>query len=150
MDLDYMISHWANVRTALLETIDKFSDEELDFRPYPTAWTVRQLMLHIAHEEHGEFDYGILQTLEAFPEEYNVLDYRSVEAIKALLEATHAETLGYLEKLAPGDLERVIVAPWGPSYRLIAMIGHIVEHEIHHRAELSLILGLLGKGGLNA
>jgi uncharacterized damage-inducible protein DinB len=30
------------------------------------------------------------------------------------------------------------------------MIGHLIEHEIHHRGELSLILGLLGREGLNA
>jgi uncharacterized damage-inducible protein DinB len=30
------------------------------------------------------------------------------------------------------------------------MIDHIMEHEVHHRAELSLILGKLGREGFNA
>jgi uncharacterized damage-inducible protein DinB len=30
------------------------------------------------------------------------------------------------------------------------MLWHVVEHEIHHRGELSLILGLLGREGLDA
>ena len=30
------------------------------------------------------------------------------------------------------------------------MIEHMIDHEIHHRGELSLILGLLGREGLNA
>jgi uncharacterized damage-inducible protein DinB len=33
---------------------------------------------------------------------------------------------------------------------MLEMLGHILEHEIHHRGELSLILGLLGREGLNA
>jgi uncharacterized damage-inducible protein DinB len=30
------------------------------------------------------------------------------------------------------------------------MISHLLEHEIHHRSELSLILGMLGTDGLDA
>jgi len=30
------------------------------------------------------------------------------------------------------------------------MLMHTLEHEIHHRGELSLILGLLGRKGLDA
>jgi uncharacterized damage-inducible protein DinB len=29
------------------------------------------------------------------------------------------------------------------------IIWHVLEHEIHHRGELSLILGLLGREGLD-
>ncbi len=72
------------------------------------------------------------------------------ESIKSLLESVHAQTLKYLGGLDENDLGQVIVTPWGPRYRLIEMVGHLLEHEIHHRAELSLILGLLGREGLNA
>jgi uncharacterized damage-inducible protein DinB len=48
------------------------------------------------------------------------------------------------------DLRRVITTPWGVTYRLIEMLGHLIEHEIHHRAELSLIAGILGRAGLDA
>jgi uncharacterized damage-inducible protein DinB len=150
MDLEYVLSHWKNVRAGLIETIDKFRDEELDFKPYAIGWTVRQLMLHIAHEEEGEFNLGIVQTIEEFPAEYAVKDYPTKESIKSLLESVHAPTLKYLRKLEPSDFDRVITTPWGPQYRLIEMIGHLIEHETHHRAELSLILGLLGREGFDA
>jgi uncharacterized damage-inducible protein DinB len=48
------------------------------------------------------------------------------------------------------DLEIEIEAQWGETYPLIDMIWHVMEHEIHHRGELSLILGLLGREGLDA
>jgi hypothetical protein len=59
MDLAYLTSHWAAVRAALLESVDRLADSELDFQPYPDARTVRALLLHIAQEERGEFAYGI-------------------------------------------------------------------------------------------
>ena len=67
MDVAYIVAQWERVRAGLLETIDKFRDDELDFKPFATAWSLRQLMLHIAQEERGEFQYGIVQTLDAFP-----------------------------------------------------------------------------------
>ncbi len=150
MDLHYLTSHWANVRSGLIETIAKFRDDELDFKPGPTLWTVRQFMLHIAYEEHVEFSWGIVQTLPEMPPEYDPRDYPNIAAIRELLASVHAPTVEYLKTLSEDDLSRVIVAPWGVQYRLVEMLGHLIEHEIHHRAELSLILGMLGRAGLDA
>lgn len=150
MNVNYFLDHWNNVRTGLLETIDKFDQAELDFKPYAGGWSVRQLILHIAQEEHGEFSYGIRQVLDEFPPEYDPQRYTTLETVKSLLASVHAQTIKYLQKLETEDLEKEILAPWGATYQQFEMIGHMIEHEIHHRGELSLILGLLGKQGLDA
>jgi len=46
-----------------------------------------------------------------------------------------ADLLPTLDKFSDGELGWII---W-----------HVLEHEIHHRGELSLILGLLGREGLD-
>lgn len=150
MTVDYLLSRWKAVRAGLIETIDKFHEDELDFKPFSTARPVRHIMLHIAHEEHGEFAHGIAQTLDAFPAEYNLQEYPTKESIKTRLESVHTATLDYLRALEDADLNRVIHTPWGATYRLLEMIDHIIEHEVHHRGELSLILGMLGREGFDA
>jgi len=150
MDKCYLIAHWEAVRQGLVETIDKFEDVDLDYSPFSEGRSVREMILHIANEEQGEFRLGILQDIPDFPPAYPVEDYPTLAPIKALLEAVHAETMAFLGALGEDDLERLVVTPWGPSYRLIEMLGHIVEHEIHHRGELSLVLGMLGRPGLDA
>ncbi len=145
-----LIDRWTQVRTHLLETVDKFADGELDFRPFPSSWSVRSLMVHIAHEENGEFNYGLTQILPEFPPEYDLAQYPDRAALKGLLAQVHEPNLAHLTSLADPDLERAIHTPWGADYRLAEMVEHLIEHEIHHRAELSLILGMLGKQGLNA
>jgi uncharacterized damage-inducible protein DinB len=150
MDLAYLISHWRSVRAALLETVDKLADAELDFQPYSGAWTVRALLLHIAQEERGEFAYGIMRGLPDFPSEYPVDAYPTVAAIQALLAEVHRPVVAFLDSLGDGDMRRTIDTPWGARYTLLAMLGHLIEHEIHHRGELSLILGMLGKKGIDA
>ncbi len=106
-------------------------------------------MAHIAHEEAGEFEYGITQVLPEFPTAYKLDDYATKSAVLSLLESVHANSAAYLEKLSEEDLDRVVETPWGKSHRLVEMIGHLIEHETHHRGELSLIIGILGREGLN-
>lgn len=150
MDLQYLISHWEAVRAGLVDMTDKFREEELDFKPFATSWSVRQIMLHIAQEENGEFNYGITQTLQQFPSEYAIQEYPTRASIESLMAAVHSVSIEYLKTLDESDLGKVIHTPWGASYRLIEMIDHLIDHEVHHRAELSLILGMLGREGLDA
>jgi uncharacterized damage-inducible protein DinB len=146
----YLITHWENVRAGLLATIDKFNVEDLDFKPFPASWTVRQIMLHIAQEENGEFNVGLTQTVREFIPEYPPKQYPSLELIKDLLASIHTPIMHYIEELKDADLDREILTPWGARLRQIEMLDHIIEHEIHHRGELSLILGMLGRTGLDA
>jgi uncharacterized damage-inducible protein DinB len=150
MDITTITSHWKAVRAGLYETITRFADTELDFKPFPASWSAKQIMLHIAQEEYGEFAYGITQEIGEFPPEYNPEEYSNAESIQTLLETVNEKTLAYISSLKDADLKRVIATPWGARYALIEMIGHMIEHEIHHRGELSLILGMLGKKGFDA
>ncbi len=43
-----------------------------------------------------------------------------------------------------------VETPWGAKSRRIELLWHVIEHEIHHRGELSLMLGMLGREGLDA
>ena len=150
MDLAYVVSHWQRIRGGLIETIGKFRDDELDYRPFEASRSVREMMLHVAHEESIEFGYGISQEIKQFPPDYDAKAYPTVESVQALLETVHERTRRYLATLDDDTLGRVVATPWGVSERRLELIGHVIEHEIHHRGELSLVLGLLGREGLDA
>ena len=150
MKVTKIIQFWKQVRKGLIDTIEKFSGEDLNYIAYKNGYSVRQIILHIAQEEYGEIQYGITREIDEFPPLYVEHSYPTIEPIKALLAGVHKETIGYLESLVDEDLEIEIEAQWGETYPLIDMIWHVMEHEIHHRGELSLILGLLGREGLDA
>ena len=61
-----------------------------------------------------------------------------------------ARTLAYVGGLSDADLAATVETPWGAKERRIELLWHVVEHEIHHRGELSLMLGILGREGLDA
>jgi uncharacterized damage-inducible protein DinB len=150
MNASELMQLWDRVRAGLLATIDKFQDQDLDYTAFQGGYSVRQIMLHIAQEELGEIQYGITHTLDEFPSDFQEALFPTISAIKALLAEVHAETTEYLKGTENQDLEGQVEAGWGGSYPLLDMLWHVVEHEVHHRGELSLILGLLGREGLDA
>ena len=150
MTLRIILSNWERIRTKLVETIDCFDEQDLAFSPQSRLWTVRELMIHIAHEEMGEVGFGISQQLQEWPADYDPSDFESIDSIKQLLSEVHDHSLDYLATLTDGDLGGTVTTPWNEEYLLGDMIGHVIEHEVHHRGELSLILGLLGRDAPDA
>ncbi len=142
--------YWRHIRKGLISTIDKFSDEDLRYIPFQNGRSARRIMLHIAHEEHGEIQYGLTGEMDEFPPEFREEEYPARSSIKSLLAGVHADTVEYLDTLDDHELDNDFEAQWGETKPLVDFIVHVMEHEVHHRGELSLILGLLGREGLDA
>lgn len=149
MKLDEYFRHWEQVRADLLFTLDKFNTEDLDYKPYAEAWNVRETFLHIADAEDGWLRYIVLREIDDWPTAPEIEAYPHVESIRRTLQEVHERTVEFLRTLEIEDLSRQVEAPWGAKIKLGWIIWHVLEHEIHHRGELSLILGLLGREGLD-
>jgi uncharacterized damage-inducible protein DinB len=139
---------WEQVRADLLATIDMFHEDELTFVPFEGSWPVGQIMLHIADCEDNWL-YGVAQQQIEPWIFYNLSDYPNRSVIKKLLDRAHCRTAAFLDRLETADLDKKYPTPEGQPYRLGWIIWHVLEHEIHHRGELSLVLGLLGRQGLD-
>jgi uncharacterized damage-inducible protein DinB len=150
MKVNWVLSTWDRIRDGLIETIDKFTEDDLRYVAFDGGYSVGQILLHIAQEERGEIQYGITGELDAFPLDYSLADFPAKVSITSLLSDVHERTIRYLQTLEDQDLYREIEAGWGGKNLLIDMIWHVMEHELHHRGELSFILGLLGREGLDA
>jgi uncharacterized damage-inducible protein DinB len=145
MKIAELFSHWEEARGYLLQALDKFTDDELRFAPYPGAWSVGEVACHIAQVEEGWIHGDIRHAWQQEPD-YRWQDYPSVAAIKALLAQVHERTLEYLRTEPVESLDRTIVLSEGET-TVRWILWHVIEHEIHHRGEIFLMLGLLGKQG---
>jgi len=143
-----LFSHWKRIRAGLVETIQKFDEGQLGYAPFAGSWSVAEIMLHIADAEDGWFRHVVSRELDEWPSHYTVENYPDLDAIQGALDGVHRNTEAYLESISEPDLEKMIETPWGEPIPLYWIIWHVLEHEVHHRAELSLILGMLGKEGL--
>lgn len=144
-----LFSHWKRIRAGLIETIDKFDQGMLEYTPFDGSYSAARIMLHIADAEEGWFRYVIDKKYDEWPSQFIVENYPTLTEIKGVLEQVHTETETFLDSLGNEDLEKIINTPWDESIPLGWIIWHVLEHEVHHRGELSLILGMLGREGLD-
>ena len=143
-----LFSHWEGVRRDLVSTIEAFDESELEYVPFEGCRKVGDIMLHIADAEDGWLRFCVTKELEAWPDFYNLVNYPDRQSIIHVLDEVHSRTSEYLSSLGESGLEDSITAPWGDDFALLWIFWHIIEHEIHHRGELSLIIGLLGREGV--
>jgi uncharacterized damage-inducible protein DinB len=139
--------HWRAISRDFLSLLDRLADDQLDFVPREGLWSLGTVVRHVAEAEDGWFRHVVLHELPHWPE-YAAGDHATVASLKALLTDVHARTERYLASLDAADLDRRIVAPWGEEMTLRWIVWHVLEHEVHHRAEISLMFGLMGMEGL--
>jgi uncharacterized damage-inducible protein DinB len=140
-----LFSHWGEVRKGLFETLDQFQEEDLAFRPFDGTFSVHEVFLHIASAESGWFKTAVTRETRKWPADYSPEEYPNRAALRTLLESVHAKTVDYLESADSSAFEEKVELNWGPVVPLTWVFWHVLEHEIHHKGELSLILGMLGR-----
>jgi uncharacterized damage-inducible protein DinB len=142
MDDRELFAHWDAVRVGLGEALGKLGAEQLRFTPREGLRTIGEVVCHIAGtEEDWLRAYPLGRWGEA---NYQPEDYPTAEALAGLLAAVHERTAGQLGAGAAFDLGQQATLPWGATVSWRWAVWHVIEHEIHHRGEIYLMLGLLG------
>jgi uncharacterized damage-inducible protein DinB len=137
-----LFNRWTEVRNGLLAALDKINDEQINFTPRTGLWSLRETVVHIAGTEEGWLRcYTANQWHENPPQ---AVDYPTIESLKALLAKEHAVTESQFSKAIDATLEQICSLPWGSKCTMDWAVWHVLEHEIHHRGEIFLMLGLMG------
>ena len=143
-----LFTPWGIMRQSLIQMLDRFKEEELAFQPFENSWSVKKMFLHIAESEEFWLRSVLLNETSG-DIEYDLDDFPDRQSIKQKLSAVHTHSLAYLRGLDEIALQKPITTGWGENLPPFQILWHVIEHEIHHRGELSLVLGLLGKQGLD-
>lgn len=139
---------WKKIRKDLIAMLDQFGETNLDFQPFPDSWTVGRIFLHIAEREDHWIHHLVRKEL---PSDicYQLEDFPSLSAIRMKLRISQERTESFLETLKEPDMDWQFKIPGGDSMALYEIFWHVLEHQIHHRGELSMMLRLLGEKGLD-
>ncbi len=142
MNAEELFQHWSAVRAGLIAGLDKLADAQLDFTPRDGLWSLRETVVHIAGTEDGWLRCYTANQWHANPPEAK--NYPTLESLKRLLAEAHARTQAQFAQEADRLLEQVCQLPWGAQVSMGWAVWHVLEHEIHHRGEIYLMLGLMG------
>ena len=117
--------------------------EHIDWTCRPGAWTMGDLCRHIALVESETFG----ENLQGRPSRYSGCGPEhgaTLEEVIGLMERLHTETTGMIGQFSDADLAERCVTPGGPSITRWKLLRALSEHEIHHRGQLYVYLGILG------
>ena len=117
---------------------------KLAWRPQDGLWSFTEQFLHIAQTEdfyaHGLFEND--WKLERFQPPAEPL---TRPMLRQRLGEMRAFTLAKLTALAPAHLDDIVAVPNIPiQWPLRSWLWYVVEHEIHHKAQLALYLRRIG------
>ena len=150
--LDVIYASWQGYQEKLRDCIAPLTNEQLGLQPAAHMWPLGQIVQHIISVRAGWFS-GTLQDEDEAMNDYMMAwgqresPDRSAEELVRGLEQTWAFIEARLRRWTPDDCARTFPDEWdGQVYQVSRswVIYHVMEHDLHHGGEVSLILGMNG------
>jgi uncharacterized protein DUF664 len=69
----------------------------------------------------------------------------SADLLVGYYDAVHGQTVGYLETLGDGDMERVVDEGWDPPVTLGVRLVSVISDDLQHAGQAAFMRGLLPK-----
>ena len=129
---------WARHNDSLIALVDRIPDEQMNWSPRPELWNFRGILLHIADARNtwmtftvkdGEEAPNVWQTVRSKPE-IQAAFARTWQRVERFLSNADALNATY-----PDD-GNIVTGHW--------IAFDLLEHDIHHRADIFHYLALLG------
>lgn len=147
--LDVIYESWRGYHEKLRDCIAPLTDEQLLLQPAAHMWPLGQLVQHIIAVRAGWFS-GTLQDDDETMHEYMEWGQRESPAQSAVelvrgLDETWAFIDARLQRWTAADCAMTFPDEWdGETYQVSRswVIYHVLEHDLHHGGEISLILGM--------
>jgi uncharacterized damage-inducible protein DinB len=149
--LAVIYENWRGYNGKLQTCIAPLTNEQLLLQPARHMWTLGQIVQHIISVRAGWFS-GTLQDADDLMSEYmqwgqpDSPERSPVELVSGLGE-TWAFIESRLQHWTPADCAQTFPDEWDGHIDEVSrswVIYHVMEHDLHHGSEVSLILGMNG------
>jgi uncharacterized damage-inducible protein DinB len=130
--IEPFLDYFERVRERTRRVLDCIPPERLEWTHKPGAFTFGDLIRHLGAIERHMFAENALGRPSRYP------------GHGPELAEGHEAVLAYFDGLTPEDLQRRCETPGGARIAVWKWLRSMVEHEIHHRGQIYLMLGLLG------
>ena len=137
------LDYWEKVRGRTVRVVDCIPEERLEWTWQPGKFTLGDLVRHIAAIERYMYAENAARRPSRYPGHGRELA-EGLPAVRAFLDRCHSETVEILRGLSDADLREKCVTPGGAALSVGKWLRLMVEHEVHHRGQIYMALGVLG------
>lgn len=137
------IAYIESVRSRTRRLAALIPPDEVEYRPRPGMFSPGDIVRHIAGTERYLFVENALGRPSSYPGHAEALA-PGLEKTLQYLDRIHQESLTLLEGLTDTHLEGRCTTVAGVEITTWKWLRAMVEHEIHHRGQLYVLLALLG------
>lgn len=124
--------YWQSVQDDVLRIVDLVPDDKIDWSPKQDLWNFRGILIHVSDARDRWMDRDVNDG-EGYPNIWTTA--RSKDDLKREVERTWARLGRFLANRE--QLERSYTSDFdGRVYDGHWIAFHLLEHDIHHRAEL--------------
>lgn len=142
-DLNEFLEHFERVRERTKRVALLIPADQVEWTYKPGAFTLGDLVRHLATAERHMW----AETVSGRPSRYTshgreLADGR--DAVLAFMDRLHGEAMTIFRALTPEKLAAKCTTPGDVTVTTWKWLRAMEEHEIHHRGQLYLMLGMLG------
>jgi uncharacterized damage-inducible protein DinB len=141
-ELDIFLDYLDKVQQRTMRVVACIPPDKLDWSYRDGKFTLGDLVRHMGAIERYMFG----ETIQGKPSRYSGCGKELADGLDEVIkfkETMHRETVEIIRQLGEEGLNRKCTTPDGASITVWKWLRLMVEHEIHHRGQIYLYLGIL-------
>jgi uncharacterized damage-inducible protein DinB len=141
--IEPFLDYFEKVRGRTLRVIRCIPPDKIDWTYQEGKFTFADLIRHLATIERYMYAENVRLRPSLYPGHGRELA-EGYDGVLEFFDRMHAEAMEIFRRLSDDDLKRKCMTPGGVQITTWKWLRAMVEHEIHHRGQIYLYLGLLG------
>lgn len=142
-EITQFLEYFESIRARTRRVVVHIPETRFDWAYAEGRFTFGDLIRHLGATERWMFTENALGRPSRYPGHGRELA-DGKEAAMAWFDAMHAESVALLSTLSPDDLARKCATPAGVDLAVWKWLRAMVEHEVHHRGQIYLMLSMVG------
>jgi uncharacterized damage-inducible protein DinB len=140
---DSFLAYFEGIRRRTRQVALLIPEDRLEWAHRPGAFTLGDLVRHLAAIERWMFAENAAGRPSRYPGHGRELA-EGKQGVLDYLDRMHAEAVEIIGALSEEQLQAPALTPAGAAMPAWKWLRAMVEHEVHHRGQIYLLLGMLG------
>ena len=137
------IAYWQRIHERTERVIAAIPAQQYDWRPTDDAFSFADLIRHLAAIERFMFAENVSGRWSTYPGHGSELADGAHDVLQ-YYRTMHQEAVALVAQLSDADLQLPCTTPGGTTMTRAKWLRAMIEHEVHHRGQIYLMLKLTG------